>query len=81
MGGVLDAVDRVSMSMPRMPLAVFQPGKKNQARNNYYAVNNSKSSHFSASCLSITRPTRIGIMVAIIPTINIQYFKFEGFAN
>jgi len=29
-------------------LAGFHPSKKNQARNNYYTVNNSKSSHFSA---------------------------------
>ena len=77
---MLDAVDGASMSVLVL-LAVFHPCKENKARHNYNAVNNSKTSHFSASCLSITRPTRIGIMVAIIPTINIQYFKFEGFAN
>ncbi len=70
----------VSMSVLVL-LVVFHPGKKDKTGHNYYTVNNSKTVHFSASCLSITRPTKIGIMVAIIPTINIQYFKFEGFAN
>lgn len=69
------------MGMLRMLLAVFHPGKKSKAANNYYGIDNSKSCHFSVSCLSITRPTKIGTIVAIIPTINIQYFKLDGFAN
>ena len=63
-------VDRASMSMSRMPLAVFQPGKKNQARNNYYAVNNSKSSHCLFSSLSKIKPTRSG-------TIEILYNAYK----
>ncbi|MCR4321457.1 MAG: hypothetical protein NUV74_14110 [Candidatus Brocadiaceae bacterium] len=82
---MLDAVDRVSkvasMGMFRMPLTVFHPGKENETRNNHYGVDNSKSSHFSTSSLSKMKPTRSGIIVAIIPTINIQYFKLDGFAN
>ncbi|GAN34910.1 MAG: hypothetical protein DYG83_17125 [Candidatus Brocadia sp. AMX2] len=81
---MLDDLDGVAMALMRMLrvlLAIFQPSKENKARHNHYGVNNSKSCHFSASCLSITRPTRTGIMVAIIPTINIQYFKLAGFAN
>src|SRR3990167_11478250 len=72
----------VLMGMFRMPsLTVFHPGKENETRDNHYAIDNSKSSHFLFSSLSKIKPTRSGTIVAILPTINIQYFKLDGFAN
>lgn len=72
----------ILLGMLGMPsLTVFHPGQENETRDNHYGIDNSKSSHCLFSSLSKIKPTRSGTIVAIIPTINIQYLKLDGFAN
>lgn len=67
--------------MLRMFPTIFQPGKKEKTRHDYYEINNFKASHSLSSFLSKVYAIKSGITVAIIPKNNVQNLTFEGLAN